>query len=231
MDTHSRAALSLGTSNDAVYAAVVAALRTKGVHFDTVVDLGCGRGDCARRLQGLYGTYWGCDVVRYDDFPGSSSIRFVETDLNRPPFPLTDAVADAVFSVETIEHVENPRALVREMARVVRPGGWVVVTTPNQISLASKLYLVVKDQFQAFQSAPGLYPAHITALVPEDLRRIAAECGLVDIELHFTDRGRIPFTAGHWPASAGMRGPWFSDNVVMLARRAKAAGPARVDRD
>ena len=72
---------------------------------------------------------------------------------------LPDGCADAVVAVETIEHVENPRAFVRELTRLARPGGLVVVTTPNQLSLLSLLTLVTKGQFNAFEEAPGLYPA------------------------------------------------------------------------
>ena len=43
--------------------------------------------------------------------------------------------------------------------------------------------------------------------------------GLTDIEIRYTDQGRIPLTAWHWPSAAGVRGRWFSDNVVMVARR------------
>jgi hypothetical protein len=77
----------------------------------------------------------------------------------------------------------------------------------------------MKDEFLAFKEAPGLYPAHITALVEKDLRRIAQECGLVNIKFRYTDRGRIPLTAVSWPSRLGARGRWFSDNVVMVATR------------
>jgi glycosyltransferase involved in cell wall biosynthesis/2-polyprenyl-3-methyl-5-hydroxy-6-metoxy-1,4-benzoquinol methylase len=219
IDVGARAALSGGRSGDVILSVVAAALREKGRRFDTIVDLGCGQGRCARSLEGMFDRYVGCDVVRYDGFPRAESVHFRTVDLNKPPYPLEGASASVVIAIETIEHVENPRALVREMARVVRPGGWIVVTTPNQLSLASKSYLVLRNEFQAFREAPGLYPAHITALVEEDLTRIARECGLVEVGVRYTDRGRIPFTAKHWPALLGARGRWFSDNVVMLARR------------
>jgi SAM-dependent methyltransferase len=218
-DVHARASWSLGRSNDAIHAAVANALRERARTADILVDLGCGKGDGARTLEGLYRDYVGCDVVRYGGFPGSERVAFCQVDLNRPPFPLADASAGAVVSIETIEHVENPRALVREMTRIVRPGGWIVVTTPNQTSLLSKAYLVIHDQFHQFQEGPGLYPAHITALVPEDLTRIAAEAGLEAIELRYTDRGRIPLSTRHWPAALGLRGRSFSDNVLLVARR------------
>jgi glycosyltransferase involved in cell wall biosynthesis/SAM-dependent methyltransferase len=215
----SRAALSAGRSEDAILETVAQALRERGERHEVVVDLGCGRGDCGRRLDGTFGTYIGCDVVRYANFPEVPSISFRQVDLNQPPYPLAEASADVVVSIETIEHVENPRALVREMVRIVKPGGWILVTTPNQLSLASKLNLLVRNEFQAFQEAPGLYPAHITALVEADLRRIARECGLVEVDVRYTDKGRIPFTGLHWPRKAGLNGRSFSDGVMLVARR------------
>jgi SAM-dependent methyltransferase len=117
---------------------VAAALRERGGSYDMLVDLGCGRGDGPHYLEGMYKAYVGCDAVRYEGFPDASSIGFRLIDLNRTPYPLDDASASAVVAIETIEHLENPRALLREMARIVRPGGWIVVTTPNQLSLMRK---------------------------------------------------------------------------------------------
>jgi hypothetical protein len=51
----------------------------------------------------------------------------------------------------------------------------VVITTPNQESLLSKLTLLLLNEFNAFRA--GSYPAHLTALLEVDRRRIAAECG------------------------------------------------------
>jgi 2-polyprenyl-3-methyl-5-hydroxy-6-metoxy-1,4-benzoquinol methylase len=47
-----------------------------------------------------------------------------------------------VVSIETIEHLENPRALFRELVRALRPRGLLLVTTPNQLSVLSKLSFV-----------------------------------------------------------------------------------------
>ena len=105
-------------------------------------------------------------------------------DLNAP-IPLEDGGADAVVSVETIEHLENPRAFMRELVRLVRPAGWSWSRPPNQLSLLSKLTLVIKNRFNAFTDAD--YPAHITALLESDLRRVATECGLDELETAFTN--------------------------------------------
>lgn len=96
----------------------------------------------------------------------------------------------------TIEYLENPRAFMREVVRLRKLGGWLIVTTPNQLSLLSKLTLILKNQFSAFQEAPGLYPAPITALLEIDLIRIAKEYELIDINTDYSNQGRILFTHG-----------------------------------
>jgi len=111
---------------------------------------------------------------------------------------LPDGFADIVCSVETIEHLENPRAFVRELVRLVKPNGLVMVTTPNQLSLLSKLTLLIKNEFNAFQSSPDCYPTHITALLEIALIRIFQECGLNEIKVDYSNQGRIPFTDKNW---------------------------------
>jgi 2-polyprenyl-3-methyl-5-hydroxy-6-metoxy-1,4-benzoquinol methylase len=215
-----RARLSRGASDQAIHAAVAAALRLRGVRGGTLVDLGCGGGTLRSALAPLCDRYLGVDAVRYDGFPQDGD--WVQANLDALPVPLPDACADVCVAVETIEHLENPRALLREMARLTRGAGWLVVTTPNQLSLLSRATLLVKGEFNAFQDAS--YPAHITALLESDLRRMAGECGLVEVAVEYTRRGRIPLSGAHWPAALGRAWPrGFSDNVLMIARRPGAA--------
>jgi SAM-dependent methyltransferase len=210
-----RARASRGASAAAIYRLVTRTIRTRHQGGGTLLDVGCGSGALWDAVGDHFDRYLGVDVVRYDGFPDRGT--FLEADLEAGRVPWPDASADVVAAVETIEHLENPRAFVRELTRLARPGGLVVVTTPNQLSLSSKLTLVLKNQFGAFQEAPGLYPAHRTALLEIDLLRIARECGLADPAIRYTDSGRIPLTARRWPP--GLRGRAFSDNVLLEARR------------
>jgi SAM-dependent methyltransferase len=220
-DVRTRAEASGGASGAAIHALVEHALVEHAATGGVALDVGCGRGDLARRLRHRFARYVGTDVLRYDEFP--NDLEFVKTDLDSGRVALPDAAADAVICAETIEHVENPRALVRELVRLTRPGGWVVITTPNQLSLSSKLCLLTRGQFLQFQEGPGLYPAHITALLEMDLVRIARECELERLEIMYTGSGRVPFTSRNWPAVLGERGGWrgraFSDNVLVCGRR------------
>jgi 2-polyprenyl-3-methyl-5-hydroxy-6-metoxy-1,4-benzoquinol methylase len=204
---------SEGHSADPILAMVLRILEAEGARGD-LLDVGCGRGDLFRRLPPTITSYTGVDLVRYEGFPESPRATLRTSDLNQD-LPVGDGVADVVVSIETVEHIENPRALFRELVRAVRPGGLVLVTTPNQLSVLSKLSFVLKDHHAHFQAVH--YPAHITALLPSDLMNIGAELKLETPRIVYSDDGRIPGTARHWPAP--FKGRLFSDNVAYLARK------------
>jgi SAM-dependent methyltransferase len=220
-----RARESGGISLAPVYQMLAQAMDERGIAADVLVDVGCGRGDFSGIARRRTRRYVGVDVLRHAGFP--EELELVLVDLETGRVPLDDGFADVVTCAETIEHVENPRALARELTRLLKPGGWLFVTTPNQLSLASLLCLLGRGQFQSFQEAPGSYPAHLSALLEIDLVRIARECGLTDIDVLFSGSGRVPFTARHWPkplqVHRGRRARAFSDNILMCARKATSA--------
>ena len=173
VDVETRARQSLGISGDPIYRAVANAVTDRHSGGGILIDVGCGTGNLWSYLRSRFDRYVGVDVVRYDGLPDEVEFHRIDLDTGRAPLP--DAAGEVVVAVETIEHWRTPVAFVRELTRLARPGGWVVVTTPNQLSLLSKMTLVVKNEFNAFQS--GSYPAHLTALLEADLRRIGGECG------------------------------------------------------
>lgn len=212
-----RARQSLGMSDTSIYSMVAKALLDdRRVSGGLLIDVGCGAGNLWRALSMRFGRYIGVDAVRYDGFPTNG--EFILADLDTGKLSLPDGSADVVTAVETIEHLENPRAFMRELVRVTKPGGWIVVTTPNQLSLLSLLTLVVKRRFSAFQDVH--YPAHRTALLEVDLRRIAGECGLVSAEIAYSQEGRIALTSWHYPKFLGRIFPRaLSDNLLLIGRK------------
>jgi len=211
-----RAAASCGVSGDPIYRMVRRVVEKLASHDATILDIGCGAGGLHHVVAPLFHRYIGCDVVEYPGFPKGA--EFIKVDLETGNVPLPTGSVDVAIAVETIEHLESPRALLREMSRVVRPGGYVIVTTPNNLSFLSKLTFIVKGQFNAFQDSS--YPAHITALLEIDLIRMAKENKLTEIRVEHTQFGRIPGTAVAFPTWLSKSFPrTFSDNVLMAAKR------------
>ena len=139
-----RAFQTLGTSGSAIYDMVrrIVSERVSPGSTAKLLDVGCGTGNMFKFVGDLVQSYEGVDVLRYDGYP--SELVFHQLDLDSGKAKLPDEYADFVIAVETIEHLENPRAFMRELTRLCKPDGWVIVTTPNQLSLLSKLTLLLK---------------------------------------------------------------------------------------
>jgi SAM-dependent methyltransferase len=202
---------------------VVKALDDRHPGGGVIVDVGCGNGDLYPFLRHRFDRFLGVDLVRYDNLP--AGVEFHQVDLETARIPLPRDIADVVVAVETIEHVENPRALMRELVRVAKPGGWVAVTTPNQRCLKSLICLVLRGQFVHFQDVA--YPAHLTALLEVDLRRIGSENCLVDIAIGYSLQSRISGTPWDVPRSIARLFPRaFSESVLLIGRKPAAGDRA-----
>ena len=211
-----RAQQSLGTSDEAIYRMVARNVERRHGGGGILLDVGCGTGNLWQFVADRFDRYEGVDVVSYPGFPADEV--FHEAELDSDALPISDDYAHVVTAVEIIEHLENPRKFVRELVRVAKPGGWVILSTPNQLSLLSLLTLATKHRFNAFQDVH--YPTHISALLEVDLRRIATECGLVQIAIDFGSRSRMPLTGLHYPRTMQHLFPRaLSDNILLAGKK------------
>ncbi len=69
------------------------------------------------------------------------------------PLPFDDASFDAITCLEGIEHVVDEVGLLRELFRILRPGGIIVISTPNVMNLYSRLLYFVRGY--PYQFPPG----------------------------------------------------------------------------
>ena len=217
------AKITKGTSSDVIYRHVLDTASQTIARDAEILEFGAGTGSLVQMLR--HAAFRG-RIIAADILPQppelNGSTTWIEADLNGP-LPLNDRTVDAIISTEVIEHLENPRAVFREFARLIRPGGTLLLTTPNQESIRSLLSLLVRGHHVDFLD--GSYPAHITPLVQMDLARLCAENGFDPPRFSYTGRGSLPGapTISWQQLSVGwLRGRRFSDTLLMSARKRPA---------
>ena len=208
-----------GISSEAIYQCVERVITEKNL-TGSVLDYGAGVGNLSRRLlAGKRFQHIAAADIRAVPGDLDGLIEWIEQDLNAP-MAGRDGWFDAVVAVEVIEHLENPRLMIREMWRLLNPGGTAIVTTPNNESWRSVASLLARGHFVAFSDS--CYPAHITALLRRDFTRIFQEAGFSAPEFYFTNDGGIPGNPSvSWQkVSLGrLRGLRFSDNIAAVAKK------------
>jgi SAM-dependent methyltransferase len=110
------------------------------------LDMGCGTGDLLARLPASCSQRIGMDLsdkmFQRKVFPGDEQIQFVQADACGTPF--SDSAFDSIVSLGLIEYVWPELAVVREMRRLLRPGGQVVLCFPHGRCLARRTGLALK---------------------------------------------------------------------------------------
>jgi SAM-dependent methyltransferase len=178
-----------------------------------VADVGAGTGHFSARLgealrrRGLAPEHHVFPCDRHPEFfrcPGLSCAPVPEG--GRLPFD--DGSFDAVVSIEVIEHVEDQFAFLRELARIARPGGRVLVTTPNVLSLSSRVRTLVWGFPELFDPLPlggddrRRLGGHVHPIAPYYLALAALQAGLERPSLHSDriKRSALGWLLLLWPA-------------------------------
>lgn len=115
------------------------------------------------------------------------NLRLVRDDITRSAFP--DGHFDLILCTEVIEHIADSCAALREMRRLLKPGGVLILSTPQRYSpleLTAKLAFlpVIIDLVRLVYREPVLETGHINLLTRAMLRSQIAEAGLRIDEEH-----------------------------------------------
>ncbi|MEI7979630.1 MAG: methyltransferase domain-containing protein [Bacteroidota bacterium] len=177
--------------------------------FD-VADIGAGDGELTKLLLPLVKSVTMVDF--FDAKINHSQIKFVHANLNED-WNIPNESFDFVFSLEVIEHIENPRHFVREIARILKPGGLGFISTPNNLNLFSKLYFLFKSEHRFFQD--NCYPAHITCLFKKDMERILNENMLTLQSIHYNYEDVMPIIG----KNIYIKSRFFSNSVGFVFKK------------
>jgi len=167
------------------------------------------RGELSARFKEMGFEVTACDL--YPEMFQVDAVVCKQADLNER-FPFDDAPFDYVVLCEAIEHLENPWHVMRETARVLRPGGKVVISTPNTLSLLSRFLFFAKGVFLYFSEFEFRKPAHINPLTFNELKLVLEE---TDFEI------RQVVGAGHQVPGFALMGlrvmQWMANVIAEMA--------------
>jgi len=123
--------------NPFILRSVAKAWSTEVGRVKRILELSCGGGQTTRILaeQGFTVVATEYSVPPY---LGDQALYVGGVDLNEH-LPFKSATFDAVNLIEVIEHIEHQAQLIREIARVLKEGGVVVISTPNVLNVLSRL--------------------------------------------------------------------------------------------
>jgi SAM-dependent methyltransferase len=106
----------------------------------TILDAPAGPGRISRMLKDKKYEVTACDI--HPEVFEPKDVKCDPADLNaRLPYP--DASFDMVVCREGIEHVENQFHTAREFRRVLKPGGWLLFSTPNLMCIRGRLAMLL----------------------------------------------------------------------------------------
>jgi len=128
-----------------------------------VLDIACGEGYGSALLATRAARVTGADIAATTiaharaSYGSRPNLEFREADCAALPF--ADGSFDVVVSFETLEHIEAQEAFLDEVRRVLRPGGFVVLSCPNKTEYSDKRHHVNEFHYRE------LYRDELAALV------------------------------------------------------------------
>lgn len=143
-----------------------------------LLDTGAGRGEMLSAAREL-----GWQVVGIE--PSQSFADYAEkhsgAEVRREPIENCDFDSesfDAVILGGVLEHLYNPDETIREIARVLRPGGALFVDVPNEVGLyfrVGNLYQKLRGRDWVVNIAPTFEPFHVFGFSPRSLRELLSK--------------------------------------------------------
>ncbi|QGM47138.1 class I SAM-dependent methyltransferase [Methylocystis heyeri] len=151
-------------------------IRDENVSQGKILEVGCGTGIVLQELKniGIGREFHGIDVIDLDrNRDVGEDIRLLQYDGDAIPFE--DRNFDFTYATHVIEHIDNPRALIKEMSRVTK--GLMYFEVPCELH--------ARTTYNDLQKTLNI--GHINAYTPESFSLLLQTCGLEVIGLEIFD--------------------------------------------
>jgi 2-polyprenyl-3-methyl-5-hydroxy-6-metoxy-1,4-benzoquinol methylase len=143
-----------------------------------VLDIPAGNGQLAAFLCGKGA------VVTAADINPVNLPNGVKVDMNEILCFASNSF-DAVLCLEGIEHIENQARLIRELYRILKPQGKIIVSTPNITNIRSRMKFLLKGSFFWFDQFATIKYGHINPILPIHLFYFMKTAGFKTLEYSF----------------------------------------------
>lgn len=137
-----------------------------------ILEIGSSTGEMLAAASASFDAYGIEPDERLWRIATSRGLNCLNTTLIDAHFP--DGYFDLAASYHVIEHVPSPAAELKELHRILRPGGWLVMETPN---IANLWYRLLGARWRQF------IPDHIFFFTPRTFRRLVEQAGFEVMEL------------------------------------------------
>ena len=155
-----------------------------------ILDVGAGHGAFSKQLYEMGYHVSACDlfpeIFHYDQ------IECKKVDITKP-FPYSDNSFNIIIAIEVMEHVNDHENFFREASRILKPHGRLYISTPNILSLKSRIRFLFSGFYYSFQPLDlknynGLQ--HVSSLTIDQYNYIAIRQGFEAAKVHIDKKQR-----------------------------------------
>ena len=185
---------------------------------DRVIDLGCGTGRHVLELAKRPADVIGADISRDDIRAGrylleimrrrdevKARVHWLQTAGERLPFK--DGAFDRIICTETLEHVDDEHVLARELVRVLKPGGILAVSVPDEFS--EKVFWKLSKNYRTHTGG------HVRIFERGEIVRLMRSSGLDPYAVRY----RHSLETAYWLSHIAFWSDWGKQGPVTSAFR------------
>ena len=186
-----------------------------------VLDVGCYSGALGRLIADNGNDVYGVDLSETSvNLAIKKGIKAFKIDAENS-LPFSTDLFDVVFVGEMIEHVYDTDRFLQEVKRVLRPDGYLILTTPNLASLGRRLLLILGKNPLVETSLKGNSAGHIRYFVNDSLFGLLKENNFATID-HMSDIINFDNKGKYGSVLLAKVFPTLGRTIIVKAKNVKA---------
>lgn len=184
------------------------------------LDIGCGDGNRTLLFKDHGRTVFGVDRLVWLTDTAKQQIMFTQADFMQGCLPFEDSSFDMIFSFDVIEHLKDPRPMLKEIYRILNKEGVFIISTPNRNRLLGfflQLFGLRRLPYYPNKNtiASDPYSAHVIEYTFSELARLLVENGFKVINSHKIYYG----ISGMYGIKTLFSAPFFHNIILECVKR------------